>query len=133
MRTNDRDNMNRILLAMVVGAAAVSVLGFGKIAQAQADYPSKTIQIVTSFPAGMATDIVARVIADKLAQRLGQPVVVVNKPGGAGIIATELVAKAAPDGYTLLVANPALATNAFLFKKLPYNPRRDLTGLSFTR
>jgi tripartite-type tricarboxylate transporter receptor subunit TctC len=122
--------MNIKMLTATAAVAMLSVLGSHQAARAQADYPSKPIQIVTSFPAGMATDIVARVIADKLSQRLGQPVVVVNKPGGAGIIATDSVAKAAPDGYTLLVANPALATNAFLFKKLPYNTVRDLSGVA---
>jgi tripartite-type tricarboxylate transporter receptor subunit TctC len=122
--------MNRKTIATIIGVTLLSALGFGRTALAQADYPSKPIQIVTSFPAGMATDIVARVIADKLSQRLGQPVVVVNKPGGGGIIATDSVAKAAPDGYTLLVANPALATNAFLYKKLPYNTARDLSGVA---
>jgi tripartite-type tricarboxylate transporter receptor subunit TctC len=109
---------------------ALALLAVTGSVHAQTDYPTKPIQIVTSFPAGMATDIVARVIADKLSQRIGQQVYVTNKPGGGGIIATESVAKAAPDGYTLLVANPALATNAFLYKKLPYNTTRDFVGVA---
>ena len=110
-------------------AAATLFIGTGA-ARAQGDYPSKPVQIITSFPAGMATDIVARVIADKLGQRLGQTVYVTNKPGGGGVVATDAVAKAAPDGYTLLVANPALATNAFLYKKLPYDTKRDFAGVA---
>jgi tripartite-type tricarboxylate transporter receptor subunit TctC len=123
--------MHRRSMTAALGVAALSLLGFAHHdAHAQAEYPTKPIQIITSFPAGMATDIVARVIADKLSQKIGQTVYVTNKPGGGGIIATDAVAKAAPDGYTLLVANPALATNAFLYKKLPYDTKRDFAGVA---
>lgn len=122
--------MNRSSIAKVISTAVISVAGLFCGAQAQTDYPNKPVQIITSFPAGMATDIVARVIADKLTQHLGQSVYVTNKPGGGGIIATDAVAKAAPDGYTLLVANPALAANPFLYKNLPYNTVRDFSGVA---
>jgi tripartite-type tricarboxylate transporter receptor subunit TctC len=120
-------NMLRTLLRNAVLLLGVAIASG---AQSQTDYPTKPIQIITAFPAGMATDIVARVIADKLSRQIGQSVFVVNKPGGGGIIATDTVAKAAPDGYTLLVANPALATNVFLYKTLPYNTTRDLSGVA---
>jgi tripartite-type tricarboxylate transporter receptor subunit TctC len=77
------------------------------------------------YAAGGGVDIVARTLAPKLGEFLGQSVVVENRPGGNGNIATELAAKSAPDGYTLLVASPATATNISLYNKLPYDPLRD--------
>jgi len=123
--------MFRYSLKAFFSAATLCLSGvLPSVSHAQADYPNRPIQIVTSFPAGMATDLVARVIADKLGQKLNQSVAVINKPGGGGVIATDSVAKAAPDGYTLLVANPAMAVNPFLYKKLPYNTSTDFAGIA---
>ncbi len=91
-------------------------------------YPTKSIRMVVPFPAGGGTDVLARVIGEKMSAGLGQPVVIDNKPGAAGIIGTDMVAKAAPDGYTITLSlSNALLTNQFLYEKLPYDPQRDLT------
>jgi len=98
---------------------------------AQAAYPDKPIRIVVGFPPGQATDMVARVLAKKLQDALQQPVFVDNKPGASGIIGTEMVVKAPPDGYTLLVGSSGtLAINPSLYSKLPYKPLTDLTHIS---
>ncbi len=99
-------------------------------AQAQA-FPSKPIRIVVPFPAGGATDALARVLADKLSPRLGQPVLVDNKPGAGGNLGTDLVAKAPPDGHTVVLGlTGSMLTNQFLFDKMPYDPRKDLSLVS---
>jgi tripartite-type tricarboxylate transporter receptor subunit TctC len=96
-------------------------------AWAQASYPTKPIKVVVPFAPGGATDVLARVLAEKMAPGLGQPLVVDNKPGAAGIIGTDAVAKAAPDGYTIVLGlSNSLLTNQFLYEKLPYDPQRDL-------
>lgn len=91
-------------------------------------YPDRPIRLVVPFPPGGSTDALARSVADKLSQRQGQTVIVDNKPGAAGIIGTDAVAKAKGDGYTLLMAlSNSLMTNQFLYPKLPYSTDRDLT------
>ncbi|CAN7653928.1 tripartite tricarboxylate transporter substrate binding protein [Variovorax sp. LjRoot130] len=113
--------------AWLCAAASALALGAGSVAHAQA-YPNKPIKMVVPFAAGGGTDVLARVIGEKLAAGLGQPVVIDNKPGAAGIIGTDAVAKAAPDGYTIVMSlSNALLTNQFLYEKLPYHPERDLT------
>jgi tripartite-type tricarboxylate transporter receptor subunit TctC len=83
--------------------------------------------MVVPFAAGGGTDVLARVLGEKLSAGLGQPVVIDNRPGAAGIIGTDAVAKAAPDGYTIALSlSNALLTNQFLYEKLPYSPERDL-------
>lgn len=100
-------------------------------ALAQDSYPSRPVRIVVQFQAGGLTDNLARIITDSLARRLGQPVVVDNRSGAGGIIATDLVAKSAPDGYMLLLTVPApVTTHLALYKKLPYDPRTDLRMVS---
>jgi tripartite-type tricarboxylate transporter receptor subunit TctC len=113
--------------AWLCAAASALALGAGAAAHAQA-YPNKPIKMVVPFAAGGGTDVLARVIGEKLSAGLGQPVVIDNKPGAAGIIGTDAVAKAAPDGYTIVMSlSNALLTNQFLYEKLPYHPERDLT------
>jgi tripartite-type tricarboxylate transporter receptor subunit TctC len=92
------------------------------------DWPTRPVRVLVPFGAGSTPDIVARIIADRLQQRLGQPFVVEDKPGASGNIGTDAVAKAEPDGYTLgiSIAGP-LAINALLFGKLPYDPAKDFT------
>ncbi len=112
-----------------LGAAALAIsacTGTAALAQ-QPAYPSKPIKVVVPFAAGGATDVLARVLAEKMAPGLGQPLVIDNKPGAAGIIGTDAVAKAAPDGYTIVLGlSNSLLTNQFLYEKLPYDPQRDL-------
>ncbi|MGZ5717575.1 MAG: tripartite tricarboxylate transporter substrate binding protein [Burkholderiales bacterium] len=89
-------------------------------------YPSRAIRVIVPFPPGGGNDIVGRIIAFKLGERLGQQVVIDNRGGAGGTLGTDLTAKAPPDGYTLLVNNISLAVNHTLFKKLPYDTLKDL-------
>jgi tripartite-type tricarboxylate transporter receptor subunit TctC len=93
-------------------------------------YPSKPIRLVVAQSAGGNADFVARAYAQKLAERVSQQVVVDNRPGGAGIIGAEIVARALPDGYTLLLAPTGFSINVGLYPKLPYDPHRDFTAVS---
>ena len=88
---------------------------------AQSSYPSRAIRMVVPSSAGGGSDIVARIIAPKLSERLGQQVVVDNRPGAGTLIGGDVVAKSAPDGYTLLMAISTLATNPVIYKKMPYD------------
>jgi len=99
------------------------LLGMGSAALAQAPYPSKPIRVVVPYPPGGATDIMARTVAQRLTEVLGQQVVIDNKAGASGAIGAELGAKAAPDGYTLIMGNiSTLAINPVTFAKLAYDP-----------
>jgi tripartite-type tricarboxylate transporter receptor subunit TctC len=94
------------------------------------EYPVKPVRVVVPFPAGGGSDIIARVLAQRLTSALGQSVVVDNRAGASGNIAAELVAKSAPDGYTLLFGNSALSISPAVFEKLAYDPVRDLMPIS---
>lgn len=94
------------------------------------DLPSGSMTIIVSFPAGGSIDVVMRSIAGKLQQRVGKPVIVENRAGAGGVIATEDVIKAAPDGRTLLASASSLAANPTLFKSLPFNTLKDLQAVS---
>ena len=90
-------------------------------------FPSKPVRVIVPFPPGGAVDFYARVVADPLSELLGQPVVIDNKAGANGMIRADLVAKSAPNGYTLLLGNIAsLAINAGIYPRMPYDPGRDL-------
>lgn len=93
-------------------------------------YPAKPIRIIVPLAAGGPSDTVARTLAQKLTEVVGQTVIVDNRPGASGIIGTELAAKSPPDGYTLLLVSSAVSVNPSLFKKLPYDTLRDLTAVS---
>lgn len=108
--------------------AAVVAAGWAPLAAGQA-YPAKQIRIVVPYGAGGAVDIVARTLGLELGQRFGQTVVVENRTGAGGNIATEYVAKSAPDGYTLLMGSTATAINASLYQKLRYNAATDLVPI----
>lgn len=113
-----KDFRRKILLATMVGSALMPALAFG-----QAAWPDKPVRVVVPWAPGGITDILARVIAQKLSTQLGQQFVIDNKGGAAGNIGAELVAKAPADGYTLLLTNPgAFSTNQFLYTDLRYRP-----------
>jgi tripartite-type tricarboxylate transporter receptor subunit TctC len=93
-------------------------------------YPSRAVKVVVPWPPGQATDIAARVVAEKLSQHMGQPFVIDNRPGAGGSIGTDLVAKSAPDGYTLLAASSGPISIMPNLQKTPYEPLKDLTPVS---
>jgi tripartite-type tricarboxylate transporter receptor subunit TctC len=95
------------------------------------EFPTKAIRIYVGFAPGGGTDIMTRIVAPRIGERLGQPVIVENRPGAGGNLATEAVTRAAPDGYTLLMGTiAALAINPSLYKNLPFDPIKDLTTIS---
>jgi tripartite-type tricarboxylate transporter receptor subunit TctC len=106
-------------------AALLALLAAIPLASAQT-YPTKAIKLIVPFPPAGSTDISARAVAGKLGERLGQAVVIENKPGAGGNIGTDVVAKAAPDGYTLVVGTVGThAINAGLYSKMPYDNVKD--------
>jgi tripartite-type tricarboxylate transporter receptor subunit TctC len=113
----------RRLLQLAAGAAAL--LPFSRNAFAL-DYPTRPVRLIAGFPAASATDIVARVIAQPLSEKLGQQVIVDNRPGAGSNIGTEAVVRSAPDGYTLLAATVTNAVNATLYKDLSFDFVRDI-------
>ena len=109
-------------------AIATMILCFGTILAAAQDWPTKLVKIVVPFAAGATPDVVARLIADDLQERLNQAFIVENRPGASGNTGTDVVAKAEPDGTTIGVSiGGPLAINTLLFPNLPYDPRKDLT------
>ncbi len=124
-----KNNTSRRHLLATTAIALMSLCA-GSHALAQA-YPSKPIKLVVPYAPGGATDIIARTLAEKLADRLGQPVLVDNRAGAGGVTGTDAAAKAAPDGYTFLVTlGTTVLINQFLYEKLPYNPSRDFALVS---
>ncbi|HVD73682.1 MAG TPA: tripartite tricarboxylate transporter substrate-binding protein, partial [Xanthobacteraceae bacterium] len=111
-------------LLSLAGVAAL-VPAFARIASAQA-YPTRPVRFLVGFPAGGPNDILARLIAQWLSDRLGQPFVVENRPGASGNLATEAVVRAPADGYTLLLVGPANAIGATLYANLSFNFLRDI-------
>jgi tripartite-type tricarboxylate transporter receptor subunit TctC len=115
----------------VLGAAlAVSLLGMAAPAQAQAAFPSKNVRIVVPFAAGGVGDLTARIVAQKLAELLGQSVVIENRPGAGGVVAADTVARAEPDGHTMFLMSNGTAVTAGLFKSLPFDTVKDFTPVS---
>ncbi len=112
----------KVLLALFLGVSAFSA--------AAQTYPARSVRLLVGFPPGGGTDIMARVLAPQLQQQLGQPFVVENRPGATTNIASDLAAKAAPDGYTLLFTTSALAINMSLYKNLAFDALRDFTPIS---
>jgi tripartite-type tricarboxylate transporter receptor subunit TctC len=117
--------MRRWIIAFACGGLMTAAA-----AMAQDKYPTRPIRIVVPQSAGGSTDLVARLAAQKLGEAFGQTVVVDNRPGAGSIIGTDLVAKAAPDGYTLLVVASSITINPSLHKKLPFDPVRDLAPIT---
>lgn len=118
-------NRRRLLAAATAGVAATAAPAW-----ANSSWPSKPIRIVVPYTAGGFTDQMARLLQVGLQQALGQPIVIDNKPGANSIIGVDAVAKAAPDGHTFAVVIAAYAANTTLYPKLPYDPKKDLVGVS---
>ena len=127
MTTTSKNGLGR---ALSLGAGLALAAG-GAASAAEPPFPSKPVRIIVQYQAGGSTDILARLLAEGLSKRLGQPVVVENRSGAGGIIGTDYVAKSPPDGYTLLLTVPGPVTaNLVLYSKLPYDPRTDLRMVS---
>jgi len=94
------------------------------------DYPSRPLRLLVPYAAGGSTDVLARMVGQKLSETLGQPVVIDNRTGAGTLIATEIVAHAAPDGYTLLMATPPLVVAAALYRKVPFDAARDFAAIT---
>ncbi|MBM3372561.1 MAG: tripartite tricarboxylate transporter substrate binding protein [Betaproteobacteria bacterium] len=113
--------------AMIAATLAAAMLALPAAAQ---EFPNRSIRMVLPFPAGGGSDVVARIIAQKYSQQLGQQVLVDNRAGASGNIAADIVAKAPGDGYTILFANSSLSISPAIFKKLSFDPVKDLTAVS---
>jgi tripartite-type tricarboxylate transporter receptor subunit TctC len=115
-------------------SASVTALGFAfaapAVAQTQPKYPAKPLRIVVGFSPGSATDITARMIAPKLSEMWGQPIIIDNRSGAGSTLASAMVAKANPDGHTLLLISASFAITAVLQKNLPYDPLKDFSGIT---
>ena len=112
-------------------AAMLLLVMFASAAQAQ--YPNRPIRIIVPFPPGGAPDLQTRIIAQRLSELLGQPIVTDNRPGSNGVIAGDLAAKAAPDGYTVLLGQDSMfVTNPFIYPKMPFDPMKDLVPVTST-
>ena len=125
---------------MISRRTAIGLIGLGlpaiaaTRAAAALDYPTRPVRFVTGYPPGGATDIIARLVGQRLSERLGQQFVVENKPGAGNNIGTEYVVNSAPDGYTLLLINPANFINTTLYANLKFNFLNDIAGVaSFNR
>src|SRR5580692_3944038 len=116
----------RALLAATLSAMAVAVARAQSGAPAAADYPNHQVTFIVPFTPAGGTDVLARLLAEKLEQELGQPFVVENRPGAGTVIATNFVAKSLPDGYTIMMDVSSLAIDVTLYKSLPYDPAKDL-------
>lgn len=119
-------------LSSLIKAAGLALsLGLIGHTAAAKDYPDHAVRMVVPFPAGTATDMAARLIAEQLQRALGQPFVVANKPGAGGSIGAMEVVRAEPDGYTIMFAsNSAVASNVALLKDIPYDPNKDFTPIA---
>ena len=120
-------SMRGIVALVAIGSIVSALVASPALAQ---DYPTRPIRLVVPFPPGGANDIVARVVAPKLSDSLGQPVVIDNRGGAAGTIGADYVAKAAPDGYTLLMTPAPFVITQSLYKKLPYDGQKDFVPVA---
>lgn len=125
----DRRKFVKVAISGVAGTAPL--WGTSARAQAEAGYPSRAVKMIVPYAAGSGSDVLARVIAAKLADTFGKPMVVENRTGASGILGVDAVVKAPADGYTLLATSgSAISINPLIFRKLPYDPGRDLAPIS---
>ena len=122
---------HRLIAAACLMACSIVVHAQATSTGSVQGYPNKTIRIVVPYPAGGGIDLISRAIGNQLSQRWGQPVVIENKPGSGTIVAAEGVAKAAPDGYTLMVTTDStISVNPHLYARLPYDPVKDFAPIT---
>jgi tripartite-type tricarboxylate transporter receptor subunit TctC len=120
----------RLAILAMASAMAITAASMASAADARSRYPERPVRFVVGFSPGSATDITARMVAPRLSELWGQPVVIENRSGAGGAIATAAVAKAAPDGYTLALISASFAIGAVLHKDLPYDPVKDFSGVT---
>lgn len=113
-----------------IAAVVVAMLATGGVAPAQSDFPTKPVHIFVPYAAGGGVDILARTLGDVVSRQWGQAVVVENRPGAGGVVASQALIQAPADGYTLIVVASGHATNSFLYPKIPYDTFRDFTPIS---
>ena len=118
-----------ISFALILSSALMPLFAQSQSSALVANYPSKPIKIVVPFGAGGVADLTARVVAQKISEGLGQPVVVDNRPGAGGVVAADVVAKAEPDGHTLLLISNGTAVSATLMRSLPFDPINDFVNV----
>jgi tripartite-type tricarboxylate transporter receptor subunit TctC len=121
--------LHRLIIACA-GATVFHCAAQGTLSNSGSTYPSRPIRMMVAIGAGGGTDVTARIVSQKLSEQMSVPVVVENRPGAGTVIGTELVTKAAPDGYTLMTASPEISINPSLQAKLPYDTLKDLTAIS---
>jgi tripartite-type tricarboxylate transporter receptor subunit TctC len=120
--------MFRTTRRIFLAGALATAMGTGAFAQA---YPDRPIHIIAPFPPGGLVDVLARALGDEMSRSMGQPVIVENKPGAGGNIGADIAAKAAPDGYTLLMTSPGIQSiNQFLYKSMPFDPDKAFVPIS---
>ncbi|MDX3904791.1 MAG: tripartite tricarboxylate transporter substrate binding protein [Pigmentiphaga sp.] len=119
-----------VVLPAAAASACAAALSWAPCAFAAQDYPTQPVRLIVPFAPGGGTDMIARVVGKKLGERLGQPVIVDNRPGASGIIGAEAVARSAPDGYTLLMATTAISSNGSLYSTISYDLKKDFAPVS---
>lgn len=119
--------MNRREMLAAMAASAMTAAGGQAFAQS---FPNQPLRIIVPFPAGQASDVIARLVADRVSQALGQPIIVENRPGAGGNIGTEAGARAANDGHTLTIATAALPISKLIYRKLPFDPVTDFAPVT---
>lgn len=129
---NGRSAIRILLLLSVIGSSctAGSFAAQGKPSAGSSSYPDKPIRFIIPYPAGGATDVLSRILGERLAAQVGQPVIADNRGGAAGRIGLELLAKSPPDGYTISLPSSGVAISATLIPKLPYHPLRDFVPIT---
>ena len=122
--------MSELRPSAVVLAASLLLPVLSSAAEEPAGFPSRPVRLIVPFPAGGGTDLIARLVAQKLAEAWGQPVIVDNRPGAGSVIGSEIVARSTPDGPTLLLTANPHTSNPALYRKLPYDTVRDVAAVT---
>jgi tripartite-type tricarboxylate transporter receptor subunit TctC len=122
---------SRITMAVAAAATgAAALLALPSTAQAPSQYPNRPIRMISPFPPGGPTDLVGRLVSAKLAENIGQPIVIESRPGASGNVGLELAARSAPDGYTIVLSSPVIALSPLMYSKLNYDPDKDLAPIA---